>query len=331
MASDVLDSTEANADDAESLYRTMMTIRSFELKVAALFAAAKLPGFVHLSLGQEAIAAGVCSILNTTDLITTTHRGHGHCIAKGGEVPGMMAELYGRAEGYCKGRSGSMHIMEPAVGILGANAIVGAGIPMAAGAALSAQMSGDGRVAVAFFGEGAVGEGIFHEVLNLASLWSLPVVFVVENNQYAEHSHVSKHLAAKHVVDYAAAYQMPAENIDGNDVLAVRAAATRAVDRARNGDGPTLLEFETYRWHGHFEGDPGKYRSSDELDAWKLRDPLTAFREYVLNAGLIESDRLDSLDAEIDASVEAASEWAEALQPAPESSLLEDVYTMVRN
>ncbi|ADU49624.1 thiamine pyrophosphate-dependent dehydrogenase E1 component subunit alpha [Intrasporangium calvum] len=315
------------ARDAVSLYRTMVTIRMFEQKAAALFAGGRLPGFLHLSLGQEAVAAGVCSVLDGRDLITTTHRGHGHCIAKGGEVEGMMAELFGRAEGYCKGRSGSMHIMDTNVGILGANAIVGGGIPMAAGAAFSARAQNDGRVAVSFFGEGAVAEGVFHEVLNLSALWALPIVFVVENNGYAELTHVSKHLSAENVADFAAPYGIPAEIVDGNDVLAVQGATERAVNRARRGEGPTLLECKTYRWHGHFEGDPQKYRSVQERDEWKLRDPILQFRARVTESGVISVAELEEIDDRIKDSVERAAEWAEGLPPAPIESLVQDVYT----
>lgn len=314
------------AEEAEQLYRVMMMIRCFEQKAASLFAAGRLPGFLHLSLGQEAVAAGVCAVLDETDLITTTHRGHGHCIAKGGKVEGMMAELFGRAEGYCKGRSGSMHIMDTRVGILGANAIVGAGIPMAAGAAFSSRAQNDGRVAVTFFGEGAVAEGVFHEIMNMSALWSLPIIYVVENNQYAELTHVSKHLSAMHVADFAAPYGIPAEIVDGNDVLAVKAAAERAVARARKGEGPTLLECETYRWHGHFEGDPQKYRTVEERDAWKLRDPIVRFRRLLEETGAVDQARLVEIEAGVEKLVVAAAEWAEGLPPAPTESLTHDVY-----
>ena len=216
--------TERTLDEL-SLLRVMLQIRHFELKAGALFAAGQLPGFIHLSIGQEAIAAGVSSVLRNDDYITTTHRGHGHCIAKGGGLLPMMAELYGAAEGYLKGRSGSMHIADPETGILGANAIVGAGIPMAVGAAFSAFVRGSDGVAVAFFGEGAVAQGVFHESMNLAAIWNLPMIFVCENNQYAELSHISLHLASSRVVDFAIPYRMAAEQVDGNDVLTVRQAA----------------------------------------------------------------------------------------------------------
>ncbi|GAA4236531.1 hypothetical protein GCM10022254_46390 [Actinomadura meridiana] len=252
----------------------MARIRQFEVAAAKLMASGRLPGTLHVSIGQEAVAAGVCDVLRRDDLITTTHRGHGHCLAKGGEPRAMMAELLGRSTGYCGGRSGSMHIADPAAGILGANAIVGAGIPIALGGAFAAARKGRGGVAVAFFGEGAVAQGVFHESLNLAALWKLPIVFVCENNQYVELTPVSVHLAAKHVADHAAPYGIPGSQVDGNDAHAVRDAADEAVARAREGGGPALLECLTYRWHGHFEGDPQKYRDAAEVAEWKAGDPL---------------------------------------------------------
>lgn len=312
-------------DEAVATYRTMVTIRQFETKAGALFAAGELPGFIHLSIGQEAVAAGVCGVLHEADQITTTHRGHGHCIAKGGQVLGMLAEVYGREGGYAKGRSGSMHIADSGVGILGANAIVAAGLPMALGAAYSSQVTGDGRVAVAFFGEGAVAEGVFHETMNLAALWKLPMLFVCENNRYAELSHISVHLANESVAAFAAPYGVPGVTVDGNDVVAVRQAAQAAVDRARAGDGPTLLECDTYRWRGHFEGDPASYRSKDELREWEGRDPVAAFRGRLVDAGVDEGS-LVQLEQEIEKSVDAAAVEAEAMAPTPAEWLTADVY-----
>lgn len=312
--------------DAIELFRTMVTIRQFEVKAGALFAAGQLPGFIHLSIGQEAVAAGVCGVLSRSDEITTTHRGHGHCIAKGGHVLGMMAELYGREGGYAKGRSGSMHIADNRVGILGANAIVAAGLPMALGAAYSSQVRGDGRIAVAFFGEGAVAEGIFHETMNIAALWKLPMLFVCENNRYAELSHISVHLATEQVADFAAAYGIPGVIVDGNDVLAVRAAATTALERARSGAGPTLLECETYRWRGHFEGDPAHYRTKDELKGWEGRDPILAFRNRLSGEASIGEERLAQIEKEVEEQVESAAVEAEAMAPTPTDWLMTDVY-----
>jgi acetoin:2,6-dichlorophenolindophenol oxidoreductase subunit alpha len=301
-----------DAPTAERLYRTMSLIRQFEVAASRLLAAGELPGFLHLSIGQEAVAAGVCDLLDEDDYITTTHRGHGHCIAKGGDVREMMAELFGRVGGYCGGRSGSMHIADPTKGILGANAIVGAGIPIALGGAFASQTLGQGRVAVAFFGEGAVAQGVVHESFNIAGLWKLPIIFVVENNQYAEMTHVSVHLKAPSVTHYGVPHGIPAESVDGNDVLAVRAATERAIDRARGGEGPTLLEAKTYRWQGHFEGDAQRYRQKAEVAMWKDRDPLTRFADRIDDAAAI--------DSECASEVAAAVEWARSQpEPGPEA------------
>jgi TPP-dependent pyruvate/acetoin dehydrogenase alpha subunit len=304
------------------LHRTMATVRSFEETAGRLLAAGELPGFLHLSIGQEAVAAGVCEVLTDEDYLTTTHRGHGHCIAKGGEVRAMMAELFGAEGGYCGGRSGSMHVADPTKGILGANAIVGACLPIAVGGAFAARVLGQVRVAVAFFGEGAAAEGVLHESLNIASLWRLPVVFVCENNGYAEMSPMSVHLANESVAAYAAPHGVPAEVVDGNDVLAVRDAATRAVARARAGEGPTLVEARTYRWRGHFEGDGQRYRTKEELAVWQERDPL-----------LVLPDRFPELAAELaqavsdaEAAVADAAEWARRQPKAGAEVLTTHVY-----
>ncbi|TDB86913.1 thiamine pyrophosphate-dependent dehydrogenase E1 component subunit alpha [Actinomadura sp. KC216] len=282
---------------AHRLYRTMARIRQFEIAASKLMATGRLPGTLHVSIGQEAVAAGVCDVLRRDDLITTTHRGHGHCLAKGGEPKAMMAELLGRATGYCGGRSGSMHIADPSAGILGANAIVGAGIPIALGGAFAAARQGRGAVAVAFFGEGAVAQGVFHESLNLAALWKLPIVFVCENNQYVELTPVSVHLAAQRVADHAAPYGIPGVRVDGNDVMAVRQAAAEAVERARGGGGPSLLECLTYRWHGHFEGDPQRYRDTAEVAEWKAADPLKRLAGTADFAAVEDAARQEMADA----------------------------------
>jgi TPP-dependent pyruvate/acetoin dehydrogenase alpha subunit len=314
------------ASDLLSLYETMCRIRRFEEAAGDLMAANRIPGFLHLSIGQEAVAAGVCSQLTPTDYITSTHRGHGHCIAKGGKVDRMMAELFGKPEGYCKGRSGSMHIADPGVGILGANAIVAAGLPIATGAALGAQIRGEDLVAVTFFGEGAVAEGVFHESLNLASLWKLPIVFVCENNQYAELSHVSKHLSAVSVSAFGGPYRIPSATYDGNDVVEVRQAAGEAVDRARAGNGPSLLEFHTYRWRGHFEGDQGTYRTDDEVARWRLRDPLVRVRERLVSEFEYSENDISSLEAEVQGEIDEAVLWANELAGPDTALLTEDVY-----
>lgn len=311
---------------ALELYRVMLKIRIFETTAGELFAAGKLPGFIHLSIGQEAVAAGVCGVLGVRDRITTTHRGHGHCIAKGGEVRAMMAEIFGRAEGYSKGRSGSMHIADSEVGILGANAIVGGGLPMALGAAYSSRVRGDDRVSVAFFGEGAVAEGVFHETMNIAALWQLPMILVCENNRYAELTPISVHLPTSRVADFAAPYSMPGVRVDGNDLLAVREATMQAVDRARAGDGPTLLECETHRWRGHFEGDPQRYRDKDESAAWQARDPLAAWRALLLGTHDLDEDVLRDTEESVRQEVTRAALEAEDMGPTPTSWLLDDVY-----
>jgi TPP-dependent pyruvate/acetoin dehydrogenase alpha subunit len=310
--------------DRTSLYRTMVAIRAFETAAARLLRAGKLGGGVHLSIGQEAVAAGVCSALAPDDLITTTHRGHGHCLAKGGDPERMFAELLGRLDGYCKGKAGSMHIADPGKGILGATAIVGGGLPMAVGAALSAQVRRSGQVAVAFFGEGAVAEGIFHESLNLASLWRLPVVLVCENNQYAELTPVGVHLAAD-VHRLAEPFGISGVHVDGNDVEAVHEATFEAASRARRGEGPTLLECETYRWSGHYEGDPEKYRTREEVEGWKARDPIARLRERLAPA--VGAQEFAEIDAEVEREIQSAVDRALAGTETPAAALLDDVYT----
>lgn len=322
---------QADTRDAElKLYETMVTIRAFEERVNILMNQGQIPGFVHLSTGQEAIAAGACAVLTNDDTITSTHRGHGHCIAKGGTVDRMMAEMFGKPEGYCRGRSGSMHIADPAVGILGANAIVGGGIPMTVGSALAAQIDGKGRVAVVFFGEGAVANGVFHEALNMASLWHLPVIFICENNQYVELSHVSDHLSATHVSNFGAAYGIPSHTIDGNDVVVVRDTMTTAVARARRGEGPSLIECQTYRWHGHFVGDPQAYRSSEEVDAWKERDPISRFVTVLKDRHNVTDEVLHAIDDKVNTALDAAVAWAKELAGPSETMLTEDVYQPAR-
>jgi TPP-dependent pyruvate/acetoin dehydrogenase alpha subunit len=306
-----------------SLYRTMCAVRAFEDVGARLVREARIEGNLHLSTGQEAVSVGVCSALRRDDHITTTHRGHGHCLAKGGDPERMFAELFGHADGYCRGRAGSMHIADPASGILGATAIVGGSFGMAVGAAFSAQVLGRDRVAVAFFGEGAAAQGSLHEALNLASLWSLPIIFCCENNQYAELTHVSTHLAGE-VHGYARGHAMAGAVVDGNDVLAVRAAADEAVARARAGKGPTLLEAMTYRWSGHYVGDPQSYRDQEEVAAWRDRDPIALLGERL--AGETGEEALAALAEEVRATVEAAARRAEGGRPALPGLVLEDVY-----
>ena len=258
------------------IYRTMLRIRRFEEKVGELFTQGKIWGAVHLYTGQEAIATGACAALNKDDYITSTHRGHGHCIAKGGQLHKMMAEIFGRVNGYCKGKGGSMHIADMEAGILGANGIVGAGIPIAVGAALAAKYRATGQVSLAFFSDGASNTGSFHEAVNLSAVLKLPAIFVCENNQWAVSTSARYSVPIQNIADRAAAYNMPGKTVDGNDVLAVYTAVKEAVDRARNSGGPSLVEAKTYRWEGHYRGDPEVYRSRDEVAEWrKQRDPIT--------------------------------------------------------
>lgn len=306
-------------------YRTMARIRAFELAGRRLQRENRLAGTLHLSIGQEASAAGVCGELRLDDRLTTTHRGHGHCLAKGADPGRMFAELFGRAAGYCRGRSGSMHIADTATGNLGANAIVGGGVPIAVGAALAAQVRAEDWVAVTFFGEGALGEGVIHESFNLAALWRLPVVFVCENNRYAELSPMEDVLAVSRIAELAVPFGFPGVPVDGNDVVAVAAAAQAAVARARAGEGPTLLALDTYRQAGHFEGDQMRYRSKEEAAEWAERDPLVLAEARLVAAG-VDASVPAAVQAEAEAEMAAAIDWADGQPAATLESLREDVY-----
>ena len=299
------------------LYTTMALVRAFETRVAELYRDGEIPGFVHTSLGQEAVAAGVCGALGPDDHISTTHRGHGHCLAKGADVDGMMAELFARADGLCGGKGGSMHVADPAKGVLGANAIVGASLPLATGAGLSSKLLGRGTVAVAFFGEGAVNQGQFHEAVNLAAIWDLPVLYVCENNVYAEFSDSRRLTRVPSVAERAAAYGIEASVVDGNDVEAVHEATRAAAARCREGRGPVLLEAETYRWHGHYEGDAQPYKPEDESASWRERDPLVVHAARLVERGEATQDELDAARAAALERVDAAVARARDL-PVPE-------------
>jgi pyruvate dehydrogenase E1 component alpha subunit len=315
---------------AESIemYRQMVLIRHFEELALQLRLDGKIHGVVHPYSGQEAIAVGVCANLRTSDRIVSTHRGHGHCIAKGADVKRMMAELFGRRDGYCKGKGGSMHIADFDAGMLGANGIVGAGLPIAAGAAVAAQLDGGDSVAVGFFGDGATGEGPFHESLNIAALLQLPVVWVCENNQYAAETPIERGLAARNVADLATGYGIPGHVVDGNDVLAVYAAAREAVRRARNGEGPSLLECKTWRRHGHAYRaiPPPERRPAEQKSYWEARDPIPAFETYLLTHQILTADQMADLGLSIDRDLTDAVAFADASPyPAPEEAL-EDVF-----
>jgi TPP-dependent pyruvate/acetoin dehydrogenase alpha subunit len=302
---------------ARALYSTMALIRAFETRVAELYRDGEIPGFVHTSLGQEAVATGVGAALEREDYLATTHRGHGHCLAKGVAVDGMMAELFARADGLCHGKGGSMHVADPSCGVLGANAIVGASLPLAVGAALSSKLRRQGRVAVAFFGEGAVNQGAFHESVNLAAIWDLPVVFVCEDNIYAEFTDSRRMTRVASVAERVAAYGVEASAVDGNDVEAVHAAAVEAAERCREGRGPRFLAADTYRWHGHYEGDAQPYKPEQESAAWVERDPLVVQRRRLEERRAATGEELDAIVADSRSRVDAAVERARAL-PAPD-------------
>ena len=293
-------------------YRKMVLIRKFEMCASKLFAQNKLPGFLHLYVGEEAVATGVCSALEVTDYITSTHRGHGHLIAKGGDVKKMMAELFAKETGYCKGKGGSMHISDRDKGILGANGIVGAGIPIATGAAFASKYKGDGRVAVSFFGDGAANRGTFHEALNMAAAFKLPAVFVCENNLFAISVCARYHMAISDISDRAAAYGMPGYSIDGNDVELVYETTKAAVERARRGEGPTLIECKTWRHRGHYEGDPDDYRTAEEKAEWMQKDPIERLAKRLIEEGICTQAELDAIASDADKLLAEAIDEAEA-------------------
>jgi TPP-dependent pyruvate/acetoin dehydrogenase alpha subunit len=308
----------APPDTAMELYATMALIRAFETSVAELYRDGAIPGFVHTSLGQEAVAAGVGAALEPDDYLATTHRGHGHVLAKGADVGAMMAELFARADGLCRGKGGSMHVADPGRGILGANAIVGASLPLAVGAALSSKLRRQGRVAVGFFGEGAVNQGAFHEALNLAAIWDLPALFVCENNLYAEFTDSRTMARVTSVAARASGgYGVDASVVDGNDVEAVHAAAAGAAAACREGRGPVVLEAETYRWHGHYEGDAQPYKPEQESASWRDQDPLVVHGRRLVERGVAGEQELTELRDRARERVDAAVERARTL-PAPE-------------
>jgi pyruvate dehydrogenase E1 component alpha subunit len=309
------------------IYRKMVAVRTFEETAVDLFLKGQLPGFLHSYIGEEAVAAGVCAHLTAQDMISSTHRGHGHAVAKGARLDMMMAELFAKKTGYCHGKGGSMHIADLDLGILGANGIVGGGVPIATGAGLALQMKGSDRVTVCFFGDGGSNTGAFYEGVNLAAVWNLPVVFVCENNQYAESTPRATHQRVKYVSDRAAAFNIPGETMDGMDVFEVYQKAGDAIERARKGGGPTLLEARTYRFLGHFVGDPQPYRTKEEVEQWKQRDPIVLFRKRVTGEGKIAAEELDAVDAAFKKEMEAAVQFARE-SPEPEvESALQDIFT----
>jgi pyruvate dehydrogenase E1 component alpha subunit len=308
------------------VYQKMLEIRYFEEKVYDLYGQNLVPGTIHLYAGQEAVAVGVCANLRKDDYVTSTHRGHGHCIAKGAKLEKIMAEILGKKTGYCKGKGGSMHIADFSVGMLGATAVVGAGIPIAAGAGLSIKLRGIDQVVACFFGEGASNQGTFHEGINMASIWALPVLFVCENNLYAMGTRQSRVMAIENVADRAAAYGIPSRVVDGNDVLAVYDVAHEAVERARKGKGPTLIECKTYRHKGHSRFDPATYRSKEEVEEWLKRDPIPRFKAKLLEMNVLTEKRAKEIEERIITDVEKAVKFAME-SPYPEAEeALEDLY-----
>lgn len=305
------------------IYRRMVMIREFEEQVNELYTRALMPGLAHLYIGEEAVAVGICEALRQTDYITSTHRGHGHCLAKGASPDRMFAELLGKEAGYCRGKGGSMHIADPATGNLGANAIVGGSAGIATGAALSSKRLGTGQVAVCFFGEGALGQGVLYEVMNLAALWKLPVIYVCENNLYNEYTHYSETTAGD-MLARGAAFGIHAESADGQNVRAVYATAQRLVERARKGEGPAFLVCNTYRYHGHHVGDINReyYRSKQEEQEWKTkRDPIRNFAEWMIQQKISEAVALGEMQKEVRAEMKAAVEFAIAAPyPKPEEA-----------
>lgn len=310
-------------EDYIAMYRTMVTIRQFETLAGELFAAGKIPGFIHLSLGQEGSAVGVCSCLRADDYLTTTHRGHGHMIAKGADLKKMVAELFGKKTGYCKGKGGSMHIADFSLGILGANGVVAGGLPIIAGAGFSIKMRKTDQVAVCFFGDGAANRGPVHEVMNLAAIWKLPIVFVVENNQFASTTPHRDACAVEDISLRAAGYSMPGTTVDGNDLLQVRSAAETAVARARKGEGPSLIENKTYRVRGHFEGDPQKYRRPAEVASWQNKnDPVARFSRFLTREKMLTEKLAEVIWREVETELSAAVAFADRSPfPEPEEAL----------
>ncbi len=304
---------EISKEKLLDLYTMMMRIRVFEDRIVDLYARGLVPGLAHLYLGEEAVAAGVCRVLRDDDYITSTHRGHGHVIAKGADLKLMMAELFGKKGGYCKGEGGSMHIADMKIGILGANGIAGGGIPIAGGAGLSIKLRKTDQVSVGFFGDASSNNGTFHESLNFASVHRLPVLFVCENNGYGISVSQAKHQAIKDIAIRATSYDMPGVVVDGNDVIEVYNATSKAVRRARAGEGPTLIECKTYRWRGHHEGDPNqgrRYRTTEEIEAWKKKDPIPRFAEKLLEQKVLTKKKIAAIEAQMNEEIDQAVAFA---------------------
>ncbi len=316
---------DLSQEELLQMYENMLRIRSFEEKAVSLFNEGLIRGPMHVYTGEEAIAVGACSNLRPEDYIISTHRGHGHCIAKGGNFKKMMAELMGKATGYCKGKGGSMHIADLEIGILGANGIVGGGFGIAPGAGLSAKLRGTDQVTICFFGDGSTNQGVFHESLNMSAIWDLPVIYLCENNLYGLTGPASEMLPITDVADRAKSYGIPGEIVDGNDVFAVYNSVKKAIERAKKGKGPTLIEAKTYRWEGHFVGDPCVYREKSEVEEWKKKCPLKKFNKYLQENDYATGKELDELKEKVKAELNEAVEYARK-SPEPELDILyEDV------
>ncbi len=308
-------------------FRKMLLVRRFEESAEECYVRGLIHGTMHLSIGQEASAIGICTPLTDADYITSTHRGHGHCIGKGAEVKRMFAEFFGKEDGYCKGRGGSMHIADVAKGNLGANGIVAGGIPIAVGAALSAKKRKTDQVVVSFFGDGANNEGAFHESLNMAAVWKLPVLFVCENNGYGMSTSTQRSTAVANIADRAAAYAMPGVIVDGNDFAAVAEASFLAVERARRGEGPTLIESKTYRIRGHSKSDRNRYRTKDEIEEWQGKDPIARFEAELTALGIQTTPQFDAIRADVEREITDAIAFAQASPAPPISDVTRYVYT----
>ena len=309
----------SGADNLRRMYRRMVMIRKFEEHIYDVYTRGWMPGLAHLYIGEEAVAVGACEALRDDDYITSTHRGHGHLIAKGGKIDRMMAEVMGKVDGYCRGKGGSMHIADMGLGILGANGIVGGGFGIITGAGLSAKMRGSDQVALTFFGDGAMNQGIFLETVNMASIWKLPVIYLCENNQYGEYTPMQSVTAGTSLCDRATALGVPAVEVDGLDVVAVYEAAAEAVERARKGDGPSFLLCQTYRYQGHHVGDQNKYRTREEVEEWMTKDCIRKLLNDMVGSGAATVEELAVIDEEVEQEVEAAVQYGLA-SPMPDPS-----------
>jgi acetoin:2,6-dichlorophenolindophenol oxidoreductase subunit alpha len=326
MSSSALDLESLPQGSALELLEQMYLLRAFDERVSELCRRKKLPGLIHLGVGEEAVAVGTCAALKPNDKVTSTHRAHGHFLAKGGDPGAFMAELYGKITGCCRGKGGSMHLTDLDVGFLGANGVVGAGLPIAVGSALGQRILGQDFVTVCFFGDGANNQGTFHESLNLAAVWDLPIVFVCENNEYGISLNVRDQQKLEHVADRAASYGMPGRIVDGNNVVAVLKSVSEAVDAARNGQGPALIECKTYRTIGHYEGDSQSYRPKEEIEAWRRKDPIVRMEVALKDASLASDDDFVRLRAKIEKLCDEAQAFAEASEFPPPEAALQDVF-----